>query len=257
MPTPFMHLDLAGKLLARLDAVRNVGEYDDLTALLRRQWPAFLLGNVGPDVQTLAKLPRAASHFYTMPPAADWDAAAALPAHYPELARDQCHSTAQAVFLAGYQSHLLVDVHWFRHVLVPFFVEPPGLGSIDERILLHNLTLIVLDQRSRAALPEDIAGTLAAAEPQAWLPFVTDADLRAWRDDLATQLADGKSETVAIYAQRMSLPADDLRNVVNDVQWLQSHLLARVPLTMIESQLETAIDLSLAVVNSYLQAGES
>lgn len=250
-----MHLHLADRMLAQLTD-RPSAQDVALASLLGGHWPAFLLGTVAPDVHSLAGIPRQATHFYTMPPAADVDAGNLMLARYPQLARDRCHSPDQAVFVAGYQVHLLVDLAWFREVLVPLFVQPPGLGDVEDRILLHNLTLIVLDQRSRASLPAEAAVTLAAAEPRAWLPFIDDADLVAWRDELAAQLLNDASETVTIYAKRMSIPANVLRKNVNDVQWIQSNLLALVPLNVIEAQLETAVDRSLALVKSYLEAGE-
>jgi hypothetical protein len=259
MPTPFTHLYVAQRLLDRFeDSADTCQERARVSAVLRRCWPAFCLGSVAPDVQEQAGLSREATHFYTLPPESDADGVANLLARYPDLAGDRCHSDEQAAFVAGYLTHLQLDLLWFRKILLPHFVAAPDLGEIEARVLLHNLTLIVLDQRHRTQLPPVMGTTLHLTQPDRWLPFVGDEHLVAWRDHLAGQLVAGAtSETVAIYAQRMSIPAADLQENVNDVQWLQTNLLARVPVTTIEAQLDSSVDQCLALVESYWRARES
>ena len=59
MPTPFNHLHIAYDLVAQLPAA--------LRAPLTAEWPAFLLGNIAPDVQTLTGELREATHFFPVP----------------------------------------------------------------------------------------------------------------------------------------------------------------------------------------------
>jgi hypothetical protein len=252
-------LYVAQQLLVRLEGrAAPCQERARLAAVLRRCWPAFCLGSVAPDVQEWARLSRETTHFYTLPPDPDTDAVANLLARYPGLAGDRCRSDEQATFVAGYLAHLQLDLLWFREILLPHFVASPDLGEIEARVLLHNLTLIVLDQRHRNRLSPGMGTALRLTQPDQWLPFVEDEYLVTWRDHLAGQLVAGAaSETVAIYAQRMSIPAADLQENVNDVQWLQTNLLARVPVATIEAQLDSSVDQCLTLVESYWRARES
>ncbi len=81
MPTPFMHLHFAERLLAHpaLDeAVRQQ---------LCANWPAFYLGSVAPDFQVVCAVVREATHFYTIPVTAEDTAAFdRLLTTYPALA---------------------------------------------------------------------------------------------------------------------------------------------------------------------------
>jgi hypothetical protein len=55
----------------------------------------------------------------------------------------------------------------------------------------------------------------------------------------------------------MSIPATDLQENVNDVQWVETNLLARVPVATIEAQLDSSVDQCLTLVESYWRARES
>lgn len=252
MPTPLMHLYLAEQLREQLEH-NPTAPAMALALTLRQSWAAFCLGNVAPDYQVLGAVPREETHFYPLPPQPEIDAGAAMLRRYPELRATRCQSRDQAVFVAGYLSHLLVDLAWFRDILQPYFVEPEGLGDVEERILLHNLTLMVLDQRLSRRLPAGLDKVLQSSNPTQWLPFAADEDLIAWRDYLVGQLVeDGAIQTVEIYAQRMSIAAAELHENLNDVEWLEHNLLARVPLAAIEAKLMSTIQVSQTVIQEYL-----
>ena len=61
MPTPFTHLLAAPALLDQ------VGLSSAVRSRLAAEWPAFLLGNIAPDVQTLSGQTREATHFFPVP----------------------------------------------------------------------------------------------------------------------------------------------------------------------------------------------
>lgn len=253
MPTPFMHLQIAEKMQAHL-AADSTAESEFLLGLLRQSWPAFYLGQVAPDVQGTAGLTREATHFYATPPEPDNMAYPRLLAHYPALADVTRMSLPQALFVAGYAAHLLLDLIWFREILVPIFLESPNMGEMKQRWLLHHLLLAYLDGLALAALPPTAVTTLSAAQPQAWLPFVADQHLCAWRDRLAAQLQPGAPlETGAYYARLLHMTPDEFTARLADPVWLADHFFPLVPLERVQARLETAVTETITVVQTYLQ----
>ena len=147
MPTPFMHLEVA----ERIRVHRRLN--DQLKRLLARAWPAFYLGNVAPDFQTICDVPREVAHFYDLPPAPDVDAHRVMIERYPQLADAAALPLAHAVFIAGYRAHLLLDLCWYWEILIPYFVEAED-WPVDhrQRFLVHNTLLTYLDRQAFAAL---------------------------------------------------------------------------------------------------------
>ncbi|MCA9932277.1 MAG: hypothetical protein H6662_03105 [Ardenticatenaceae bacterium] len=224
-----------------------------LLDLLRREWPAFYLGSVAPDVQTVSGAPRTATHFYDVPPEQGNMAYPRMLVQYPQLADVKQMPLAQAVFVAGYSAHLLLDLVWFREILMPIFVNSSALGEGRQRWMMHHTLLTYLDGLAYASLPETAVNTLAAAHPQHWLPFVTDQDLQTWRDMLTVQLEpDAPLETVAVYAQRLHMTPADFAAQLADEQWMSTHFFALVPVEKVQARLETAVTESISVIHNYL-----
>ncbi len=252
MPTPFTHLHIAEKMKTELAGV--VGSNHGLLVILRQFWPAFCLGQVAPDVQGVAGLPRAATHFYEVPPAPDNMAYPRMMAQYPQLA-DVVHlHPAHAVFLAGYFAHLLLDLIWFREILIPYFWEPAQKGKFPQSRLLHHVLLTHLDKLAYESLPETAVSTLAAAQPDYWLPFVTDQHLQTWRDMLLMQMQpDAPLETVQVYARRLGTPAADFAAKLADESWMADSFYALVPVQQVQARLDSAVTESIDLVGQYLQ----
>lgn len=249
MPTPFTHLHIAEQMAARLAA-----EGPCLLDLLRRHWPAFYLGQVAPDVQDIAGLGRPQTHFYETPPEPDNMAYPRMWAAYPQLADAARISPAQAVFVAGYSAHLLLDLVWFREVLLPFFVQATHLGDRAQRRLLHHVLLTYIDGLAYAALPPTAVATLAAAQPQKWLPFVADRHLQAWRDVLVAQLLPGAPlQTVSFYARRLGMPVEQFAAYMSDADWLATQFFSLVPVEKVLARLETVVGESITLTQSYLR----
>ena len=248
MPTPFMHLQIAERLLDHpelLPAVR-----DRLVA----NWPAFYLGSVAADVQTITNASRSSTHFYKIPPSTDVVAFDQMLVSFPELAVAAVLTPAHAVMVAAYRAHLLADIRWFWDMTNPFFLEPID-WPVDhyQRFLVHNILLAYLDAEAVAALPAGAGGTLAAAEPAGWLPFVSDDALRRWRDMLADQLQPGVPvATVAIYASRMQIQADEFSARLANPEWMAKRVFKRVPLAALQASTRQVLDESVQLLNSYL-----
>lgn len=242
-----MHLQIAERVRASQELRGRVRR------LVEQEWPAFYLGSIAADVQTVSHAPRDQTHFYGLPPDPHRPAHELMFSHHPSLAQAAGLPPAQAVFVAAYAAHLMLDVRWYWDVLTPYFIGAEW-GEHRHRFLVHNTLLTYLDQLALAALPPAAGDTLAAAEPHNWLPFVADPDLTHWRDMLVDQLRPGATaQTVEVYARRLGMsPADFAANLHNPA-WMEEHLFSNVPLPHVQAMLDKAVGQSIELITSYLQ----
>src|SRR5260221_4240641 len=106
MPTPFMHMALAKRLLAD-------GTFPEpARKFLAANWGPFLLGSVAPDARVSSGMDRAATHFFEYAPIIDPPPVQAMLARHPELVRSAILDDEQAAFVAGYAGHLSMDEVW-------------------------------------------------------------------------------------------------------------------------------------------------
>lgn len=251
MPTPFMHLHIAEQIKESLRD--QSGQEGKLTVILDDEWPAFYFGSVAPDYQTLCGVPREVTHFYGLPPAPNNQAYPRMMARYPKLANAHNLPADQAAFVAAYAAHLMLDLTWFRMILVPKFYNASHLGDVRKRHLLHLILLSYLDKSAFEALPDTAGITLASAQPVNWLPFATDEELRNWRGFLVPQLLpSGTSQTAEIYAGRLQMTADAFAAKLDDEEWLQKNLFDQVPVTAVQEILAIAVPASIQLINGYL-----
>ncbi|MEP7356255.1 MAG: zinc dependent phospholipase C family protein, partial [Anaerolineales bacterium] len=197
MPTPFTHLAAAGEILSHpllAPAAR---------AAVAADQPAFLLGNIAPDVQTVSGQPREATHFFPVPLRGAPAAPRQLLDRHRALARPSSLPPAQAAFLAGYLAHLVYDQLWIAQIFEPVFGPEQSWADFRERLYLHNALRTHMDADDLARLAAPTAASLKAAEPSGWLPFEADPHLRTFRDLIADQLGPGAGRTVEVFAQRM------------------------------------------------------
>lgn len=242
-----MHLQVAEQIL------QETGLGKDLKVQVSNHMPAFYLGHVAPDVQTISGAPRAKTHFYDLPPKVGHLAHVEMMARYPELARASALTMEQAMFVAAYSAHLMLDLRWYREVLIPYFVEPTDWGDLRQRFLAHNILLTFLDQLAVESLPEAARETLAASNPDHWLPFVDDEDLLLWRDKLVTQLEPGGALlTIAIYASRLSMSPDEFAAHLQQPAWMEEQVFEKVPVDSIETMMSSAVDESIGLMSDYI-----
>src|SRR5688500_18895716 len=150
MPTPFTHLLAAAELL----------ETGALTSSLVDDLPAFLLGNIAPDVQVLSQQSREATHFFPVPLAGAPPAAQTLVARHPGLLPLSALPPAQAAFTAGYLAHLVFDQLWVRLIFGPVFGPAQGWETFKERLYLHNVLRAHWDALDLARLAPTAAPAL-------------------------------------------------------------------------------------------------
>ena len=248
MPTPFMHLEVAERIRAHPELPPEVG------GCLDAHWPAFYLGNVAADFQTISAIPREAAHFYRLPPTPGVEAHEEMVRRHPELGVSARLAPDHAVFIAGYRAHLLLDLRWYWKVLVPYFVEAEGWSADHrERFLAHNILLTYLDNLAATSLPDAAGATLARARPRQWLPFAGDGDLIRWRDLLSDQLRPGATtQTITIYAGRMNMAPEALKERLDDPAWMQEQVFRRVPLEAVQTVLTRGVESSVQLVSKYL-----
>jgi hypothetical protein len=248
MPTPFMHLHYAELIRA------EVGGNGRLASTLAASWSAFYLGSVAPDCQELAGISREATHFYGLPPKPGNMAYPRMLAQYPQLAAGAALPPEQAMFVAAYSVHLLYDLIWFREIVMPYFVNAPQwTEAFEERRMVHQILLTYLDKLAYESLPETAVITLAAAQPNQWLPFVSDETLRQWQHLLVPQLEPtGELETVNIYADRLGITPAEFAANLESPEWMEAHVFRNVPVAQIQQRLETAVTDSIDLISHYL-----
>ncbi len=244
MPTPFNHLLAAHDLLPLLPPA--------LRRALEAEWPAFLFGNIAPDVQTLSGQPREATHFFSVPLGAAPPARSMLLRRHPELALPAARPAAQAAFLAGYLVHLEFDVLWVQTIFEPVFGPAQTWASFPERLYLHNALRAHWDAADLPQLPAGTGAALAAARPDSWLPFVADADLARWRDRVAPQLqAGGRAHTIEVFAERMGVDSEAFARLLNSPEAMAARVFARVPRAELARYRGAALAQSATLLTGY------
>ena len=242
-----MHLHIAERIQAHADLSNTARR------TIQTYYPAFYLGNVAPDYQTICNVPRAKTHFYDLPPGISDRAYPKLLSSFPELAEPVTLKTERAVFIAGYCAHLMLDLRWYHEILIPYFVESQEWESHHQRFIVHNTLLTYLDKQSVAALPDSAVNVLSAANPQGWLPFALDKDLIEWRDLLVAQLRPGAPlRTVEIYAERLFLTPEEFESNLEEPAWMDEYLFDRVPIEMVQEILTSVVTESVNLITDYL-----
>lgn len=246
MPTPFTHL-LAAPVLLDSPGLPPAAQKS-----LAADWPAFLLGSIAPDVQTLSGQTREATHFFPVP------LNGAPPAHrvmferFPGLTQPQRLPVAQAAFLAGYLAHLAFDQLWITEIFAPVFGPEQNWASFRERLYLHNALRAWVDAVDLAQLPAPLGPALHTARPEEWLPFVKDTDLARWRDQVADQLRPGAvSHTITVFAERMNADPQTLAALVNSPTEMDQRIFAKVSRARVEHYRALALAESARLIRDY------
>lgn len=247
MPTPFNHLALAERLLASPKLPSGTRRQ------LQRARPAFLLGNVAPDLGTLSRLSRQASHYFEVPMQDLRPAHQRLFEAHPHLADPARLAPDHAAFMAGYLTHLWLDQAWILAIFEPVFGPEVPRGSFEERLIAHNLLRAWLDEQDHRRLDGTVAAALRRADPRRWLPFAPDEDLRRWRDLLAEQLAPGgRSQTAEVFAARLGITPEEFRARLASPGRLERAVFRHISRRRLQAFQRLALARSLELVTYYL-----
>jgi hypothetical protein len=246
MPTPIQHLALAEDVLRGRDLPVAVN------ALLNAQRGPFLLGHTAPDVQTVSGQTREETHFYAIPRATERPAHETLFAAHPTLAHAEALPLAQAAFIAGYIAHLLLDELWLDDVFLRY-VAGQEWGTRRERSLLHNVLRTWMDRQDLQRLNGSVPAALRQAEPCAWLPFVSDEHLCAWRDWLVEQLGPGREvQTAEVFARRMDVPVAEMEIILRSSQRMEEHVFSHIPRAALQNFHDAGYARSVDLIIWYL-----
>ena len=250
MPTPFMHLQLSEEL--RSQAAERQDFDGRLQEALHQSWPAYYLGSVAPDFQTICGIPRSETHFYKMPPESKTAGQQHMLALYPQLEPGKSLNPHQAGFFAAYLVHLQLDLIWHFDVVIPFFATRPVSDHLPQAYMLHLILLTYLDNLAYQALPETAPDVLQAAPYDHWLPFAEADQLNNWRAFLVDQMAPGgMTQTVPIFARRLGMTADEFSAKLNAPDWMNEELFSRIPVAAIQRRLQETIPESLDLIKAY------
>lgn len=257
MPTPIEHLVIAERILASCVLTQGKGLLLERNETVRG---AFFFGHIAPDVQVVSRQPRDATHFFSIPPTNRRPAYERMLTAYPRLAQPSTLSVAQAAFIVGYLSHLLLDECWVREVFYPVFGPEQTWGDRRERFLLHNVLRAWLDRRDLPNLHGGMDDLLRHARPDGWLPFTADADLCRWRDLVADQLEPGATiRTVEIFANRARVPDTEFLALL-DPRVVEERILNRISVVELDRFHERAVARTYDLTVRYLSGcaeGES
>jgi hypothetical protein len=219
-----MHLAMADAILADQRLPESV------RAVLHDHLPAFRLGNIAPDAQTVSGQRREATHFFTVPMVDRRPAHETMVECHPELGRAAELEPERAAFLTGYVCHLALDQLWIGQIFEPIFGERAEWASFRERLFLHNILRTWLDQEDLPLLLAGVGPSLAAAQPTRWLPFLADEHLAGWRDLVSGQLQPGATaQTVEIFARRMNRDPQELAALLDSPEELDRQVFSRLP----------------------------
>ncbi len=244
-----MHLDAACQILESGELAERGRQ------LLTDELPAFLLGNVAPDLQAINDAPREQTHFYRTPIPPNHKAWEEMWARFPLLAAPSEMPAEAAAFMAGYIAHLIFDTLWFHRVLQKLVLTPDHWKSVEEQALSHSLALIYLDKLALGRLPANVPALLASAQPNEWLPFASDGDIVRWRDAILPQLTPGAPiSAIQIYANRLQMPATALNQKLNNPAWVDANLFQKIPFKSVGEIIEQATTESATLLNRYLSA---
>ncbi|MEP7285735.1 MAG: zinc dependent phospholipase C family protein [Chloroflexota bacterium] len=247
MPTPFMHIALAQRLISDAELPSNI------RTLLTAEWGAFLLGGIAPDARVSSGMDRGSTHFFEYGPTINPPPVEAMLSHHPDLKRAALHDNTRAAFVAGYTAHLTVDAVWSTDLLYPIFVNGGDWAPQPTKFLVLHALLASLDRHDRQLLLPSDYDKLAVTTPNHWLPFMSDEALTVWRDTVASQLAPGaESLTTEILGKRVSLTAAELTAFIDDEAQMNHLTWANVPPDKLAVVEETMYTETRATVIAYL-----
>ncbi len=242
-----MHLNMAQKMMTRPELSEKTAD------LIRAHWGAFCLGQIAADYQQLCDTMRRTTHFYKTPPEpGDYAAFERMLEQNPNMTEWDNLDPAEAVFIAGYGSHLYYDLDWFHNIVMAFVVG--DWGDRKDRFVDHNTLLAHEDQQSLPVIESGTGEAILAVNAAGWLPFDPDYNLKAWQELVGHQLLPGAEiETLNIFAGRMDISAAELAQRVTSPEWMQEHIFAHVPRQLVDEVFERSLVDGIKLIEDYLR----
>ena len=216
MPTPFSHMEVAQRLLDETTIPAA------MRAFLRANLPAYVLGSIAADARVGSGAKRHVTHFYDYTetiPEPPWRV---MVRANPRLMHP--HTDAHRAFVAAYAAHLSVDEVWSLRMVRPHFATREWAKRRQRFFMLH-IILTHMDERDRQRIMPWYADALCEANPQNWLDFISDDDLRKWQNLIFEQVTPGgESQTLTIFGQRTGVPPEEFRAILDSDSTMQRQL---------------------------------
>jgi hypothetical protein len=216
---------------------------------------AFLMGAISPDARIFSGQSREATHFFNIPAAAprpDTLPQATMLAAWPELADPACLDRARAAFVAGYITHLLMDLVWVEQVVMHgLFMPGLAWGPDHPNWWQYCLLMTYLEYQAAGRLPAQVGHLLAQAVPCNWLPFIGDQHLVAWRDHVAGRIMDGSTLAISrMFARSNNMTPEELEAIVLSEDRMADEAFSLVPRRQVQAfEAETALRSAQAVAD--------
>ena len=213
MPTPFMHLNAAMRVLPTLEKA----------GVAPASLPAYLLGHIAPDVTSITGKPRVSTHFISPrdPELRRLVPHAVMLERCPELWKP--FSSEQQSFVMGVLGHLKADELWMHRIAVRFFrgIAPEHR---HQRRLAHDAFRTRVDIEALECLEAKVTELLEQGESKGWYPLENDEALHEWRDRLLKQMKSGQSLALQVFAKRLKVTEDEFETMVFGEEWQEKHV---------------------------------
>ena len=215
---------------------------------------AFLLGAISPDVRAVSGQPREVTHFFTIPPTGERPAHLVMLDRYPDLHSAPGANPLQTAFVAGYITHLVMDETWLDMIVMPYlFIEGKRWGLQHPNWRLYSLLMTWLEYRAAENVTAETWDLLSSAEPEGWLPFVTDRHLRQWRNHVVRQVQKGGARLIsALFASTNGITPRALEQIVLSPGRMAQEAFEHVAREQLVAFEQTATEHSEAAVIAYL-----
>jgi hypothetical protein len=248
MPTPIQHLRIADEIMSIQLPFRS-------WQLLTDHRPAFLLGSCAPDVTILSGQSREQTHFVNLSMRNQLSGYQEMFRIYSELACPDKLDGAQAAFITGYITHLLVDELWVAQVYDPYLATQVPKNQGNRSALVEDLLRAWLENRDLVKLNANVGNSLAWAEPDRWVSFISDEHLGAWRDRIVKSFSTAmRTRTAEIFAARHHLSVSEFRRILSSPSEMKQRIFSRVPLQGLEQFYIYAFERGRALAVSYLSS---
>ncbi|MBE0415960.1 MAG: zinc dependent phospholipase C family protein [Dehalococcoidia bacterium] len=170
---------------------------------------SYLIGATSPDVHIITGVSREGTHFFDLEDECCESGVKLIFKAHPNLAKGGKLDATTKSFVAGYLSHLVTDEIWLRDIYRPFFGNSSLLSGDLMANMLDRLLQFELDRREREdrRKMEEIQTQIDDWEPNVNIGFLSNLDLRQWRDFICT--ATDREPTLAffpLYARRFLIP---------------------------------------------------
>lgn len=218
---------------------------------------AFFLGAISPDVRIVSGHSREETHFFAIEPdGLHLEAptpAQAMVATWAELADPHRLGSERAAFVAGYMTHLMMDIVWVEHIVMKgIYIPGEQWSTRHPNWRLYSLLMTYLEYRAAERVPAGCEAWLKSPAPDQWLPFVADKDLLAWRDHVVERIEGGTRLISAMFAWSNGLTADILENIVLSEEQMADEVFVTIPKQSVLLFEQEATARSAEVVAAYL-----